>query len=198
MIRAHAGRAQSLQHASGDVRTGRDRASRCDRRRARCSGNASYCRRRTPPSRRLSIAWPAASRPRRCAHACCDLAIGTAWRAPERSSTCAVSSISGYNSLANSKYQPEGSTFGRFTLQSPLRRTSLVSSQSAARRTARAPAAHPGFAQRVRGDGRVPDRRKARLEKESALIVDQQVQELLLGFLNVGMILRIPQADPAP
>src|SRR5260370_25077267 len=48
--------------------------------------------------------------------------------------TIAESSMSGLNSLANSKYQPEGSVFGRFTDQSPLRRTSFERSQSAARR----------------------------------------------------------------
>ena len=44
----------------------------------------------------------------------------------------AESSISGLNSLANWKYQPEGSVFGRFTDQSPFRRTSFEISQSAA------------------------------------------------------------------
>src|ERR1035441_5251905 len=64
--------------------------------------------------------------------ACC--ATGSEARAAPRASiTMAVSSTSGWNSLEYSKAQPEGSVLGRFTDQSPLRRTSLSSSQSAAR-----------------------------------------------------------------
>jgi len=39
----------------------------------------------------------------------------------------------GIKIVANSNTQPEGSTFGRFTAQSPLRRTSRATSQSAQR-----------------------------------------------------------------
>src|SRR5579875_458330 len=66
----------------------------------------------------------------RCTQASCPLDARVRLNA---SRTWAVSSISGYHSLANSKYQPEGGTLGRFTLQSPRRRTSLASSQSAER-----------------------------------------------------------------
>ena len=51
----------------------------------------------------------------------------------------------------------------------------------------------PRFPQRIRRDARVPDHRETRLEIESAFVVHQQVEELLLGFLHVGMVLGVSQ-----
>ena len=99
------------------------------------------------------------------------------------SRTCAVSSISGYHSLANSKYQPEGSTFGRLMLQSPLL-ADFLRKQPVGRGRQRAFRHASRFAQNVHRDGRIPHRRKARLEEETAMIVDHQVHELARGFLD--------------
>src|SRR6266478_556121 len=49
------------------------------------------------------------------------------------------------------------------------------------------------FPQRVSGYAGVPDHRETRLKIKSALVVHQQVEELLLGFLRVRVVLWISQ-----
>ncbi len=87
-----------------------------------------------------SHAWP------RAIDALAREVLGLAREADARESairTSAVSSVSGYHSLAYSKYQPPGSAAGQAFFQSPTFLTSVSSSQRAALSSAGSSAGRP-------------------------------------------------------
>ena len=89
-------------------------------------------------------------------------------------STSAVSSVSGYQTLSNSKDQPPGRPRRGISHQSPKRSTSLASSHCAERARAGSSGRQARVAQGHRGQRRVPDGGQAGLDPQAVAVLDPE------------------------
>ena len=128
----------------------------------------------------------------RCSHAFCFAAIRRVRSCPAPAAPSPCRRCPDKTRWRTRNTSPTARVFGRFTDQSPLRRTSLVSSQSAARRSAGS-GAPPPHASANAAIAVSHTTEKQGWKKNRSLIVHHQQIELPLRFHAVRMIRRIAQ-----